>query len=174
MLSVAQDSSILHPRASFVGLVLLGLCCLSGFTVARKPLLHEQHGAACLRNARSLSLPRLVAQTRLVLQVRGVIEATQGLPFLRELKRRWDDHNKSTQMIRDILMVRPGVLWWTHAVWKAVGFPCLVCVRTPFVWDVDDSACEWVAECPLHETQGAHLDEASSLPASQVLVGQAM
>jgi hypothetical protein len=35
-----------------------------------------------------------------------VVEATQGLPFLRELKRRWDDHNKSTQMIRDILMVR--------------------------------------------------------------------
>ena len=33
------------------------------------------------------------------------IEATQDLPFLRELKQRWDEHNKSTQMIRDILMV---------------------------------------------------------------------
>jgi cullin 3 len=33
------------------------------------------------------------------------IEATQGMPFLKELKARWDDHNKSTQMIRDILMV---------------------------------------------------------------------
>eukprot|EP00775_Hariotina_reticulata_P012940 gene12940-13068_t len=32
------------------------------------------------------------------------IEATQGMPFLKELKARWDDHNKSTQMIRDILM----------------------------------------------------------------------
>jgi len=32
------------------------------------------------------------------------IEATQDLPFLRELKQRWDEHNKSTQMIRDILM----------------------------------------------------------------------
>jgi cullin 3 len=32
------------------------------------------------------------------------IEATQGLPFLKELKKRWDDHLKSTQMIRDILM----------------------------------------------------------------------
>eukprot|EP00882_Tetradesmus_deserticola_P002834 GHRQ01003012.1.p1 GENE.GHRQ01003012.1~~GHRQ01003012.1.p1 ORF type:complete len:735 (+),score=416.28 GHRQ01003012.1:173-2206(+) len=32
------------------------------------------------------------------------IEAAQGLPFLKELKSCWDDHNKSTQMIRDILM----------------------------------------------------------------------
>eukprot|EP00879_Flechtneria_rotunda_P001881 GHRR01002052.1.p1 GENE.GHRR01002052.1~~GHRR01002052.1.p1 ORF type:complete len:737 (+),score=264.98 GHRR01002052.1:271-2481(+) len=32
------------------------------------------------------------------------IEATQGLPFLKELKQCWDDHIKSTQMIRDILM----------------------------------------------------------------------
>jgi cullin 3 len=38
------------------------------------------------------------------------IEAAQGLPFLKELKSCWDDHNKSTQMIRDILMVsRLGV-----------------------------------------------------------------
>lgn len=32
------------------------------------------------------------------------VEATQGVPFLRELKRRWDEHIKATQMIRDILM----------------------------------------------------------------------
>ncbi|KAK9814178.1 hypothetical protein WJX72_001668 [[Myrmecia] bisecta] len=32
------------------------------------------------------------------------IEATQGESFLRELKLRWDLHNKSMQMIRDILM----------------------------------------------------------------------
>mmetsp|Transcript_7296 Transcript_7296/g.15933 ORF Transcript_7296/g.15933 Transcript_7296/m.15933 type:complete len:735 (+) Transcript_7296:259-2463(+) len=32
------------------------------------------------------------------------IESAQGLPFLKELKRRWDEHVKSTQMIRDILM----------------------------------------------------------------------
>lgn len=32
------------------------------------------------------------------------IEASQGLPFLKELKKRWDDHLKATQMIRDILM----------------------------------------------------------------------
>jgi len=30
----------------------------------------------------------------------------QGTPFLQELVSRWHDHNKSTQMIRDILMVR--------------------------------------------------------------------
>lgn len=46
------------------------------------------------------------------------IEATQGVPFLKELKKRWDEHNKSTQMIRDILMVghRTGVL---HGAWLA-------------------------------------------------------
>lgn len=30
----------------------------------------------------------------------------QGTPFLQELVSRWNEHNKSTQMIRDILMVR--------------------------------------------------------------------
>ena len=34
------------------------------------------------------------------------VEAAQGESFLRELKLRWDHHNKSMQMIRDILMVR--------------------------------------------------------------------
>jgi Cullin family len=39
--------------------------------------------------------------------VAAKIEAAQGEPFLKELKKRWDEHNKSTQMIRDILMVSP-------------------------------------------------------------------
>jgi hypothetical protein len=38
--------------------------------------------------------------------VAGRVEATQGEGFLRELKTRWEAHNKSMQMIRDILMVR--------------------------------------------------------------------
>ena len=33
------------------------------------------------------------------------IDAAQGETFLRELKLRWEHHNKSMQMIRDILMV---------------------------------------------------------------------
>ena len=33
------------------------------------------------------------------------VEAAQGESFLSELKLRWDHHNKSMQMIRDILMV---------------------------------------------------------------------
>ena len=37
--------------------------------------------------------------------IEGKIEAAQGESFLRELKLRWDHHNKSMQMIRDILMV---------------------------------------------------------------------
>ena len=37
------------------------------------------------------------------------IDEAQGEGFLRELKLRWGNHNKSMQMIRDILMVRcPG------------------------------------------------------------------
>jgi len=36
--------------------------------------------------------------------VASKVECKEGLPFLAELKKRWDDHNKSTQMIRDILM----------------------------------------------------------------------
>lgn len=48
----------------------------------------------------------LVDTTRAhLLQVATQIEATQGDSFLRELKLRWDHHNKSMQMIRDILMV---------------------------------------------------------------------
>ena len=39
-------------------------------------------------------------------QISARVEATQGESFLRELKLRWDHHNKSMQMIRDILMVR--------------------------------------------------------------------
>lgn len=37
--------------------------------------------------------------------IESKIEAAQGESFLRELKLRWDHHNKSMQMIRDILMV---------------------------------------------------------------------
>lgn len=37
--------------------------------------------------------------------IAGKVEASgQGPAFLRELKKRWDDHIKSTQMVRDILM----------------------------------------------------------------------
>lgn len=38
------------------------------------------------------------------------VEAAQGESFLRELKLRWDHHNKSMQMIRDILMVRASFM----------------------------------------------------------------
>lgn len=36
--------------------------------------------------------------------VAGDVVNAQGTPFLQELVSRWNDHNKSTQMIRDILM----------------------------------------------------------------------
>lgn len=41
-------------------------------------------------------------------EVAKKIEEKEGAPFLRELKKRWDEHTKSSQMIRDILMVRGG------------------------------------------------------------------
>lgn len=44
-------------------------------------------------------------QTEHLKLVAAKIEAAQGETFLRELKLRWDHHNKSMQMIRDILMV---------------------------------------------------------------------
>lgn len=44
-------------------------------------------------------------QTEHLRVVAAKIEAAQGESFLRELKLRWDHHNKSMQMIRDILMV---------------------------------------------------------------------
>ncbi len=37
------------------------------------------------------------------------IEKSQGEQFLMELKRRWDLHMKSTQMVRDIFMVRDPI-----------------------------------------------------------------
>ncbi|KIZ00668.1 cullin 3 [Monoraphidium neglectum] len=44
------------------------------------------------------------ALTRQLQTIAGRVEAAQGESFLKELKARWDDHIKSTQMIRDILM----------------------------------------------------------------------
>jgi hypothetical protein len=40
-----------------------------------------------------------------VQEIAAIIEDAQGDKFLRELKLRWDNHNKSMHMIRDILMV---------------------------------------------------------------------
>lgn len=37
-------------------------------------------------------------------EIARLIEQKEGVSFLAELKKHWDDHNKSTQMIRDILM----------------------------------------------------------------------
>lgn len=38
-------------------------------------------------------------------QIAAKVEAAQGEGFLKELKLRWEHHNKSMQMVRDILMV---------------------------------------------------------------------
>lgn len=45
------------------------------------------------------------------------IDAAQGEGFLRELKLRWDHHNKSMQMIRDILMVSLCSIGARTATW---------------------------------------------------------
>ena len=38
------------------------------------------------------------------------IDSTQNEQFLQEINQRWNDHNKSMQMIRDILMVQMRVI----------------------------------------------------------------
>ncbi len=38
------------------------------------------------------------------------VEGCQGETFLRELRTQWELHNKSVQMIRDILMVSPHAM----------------------------------------------------------------
>ena len=47
-----------------------------------------------------------------VQDIAALVEDAQGDKFLRELKLRWDNHNKSMHMIRDILMVifTPAIL----------------------------------------------------------------
>lgn len=56
------------------------------------------------------------------------VEAAQGESFLRELKLRWDHHNKSMQMIRDILMVIHAGSFssvWTVTRLLLLRFACL-------------------------------------------------
>lgn len=62
------------------------------------------------------------------------VEAAQGESFLRELKLRWDHHNKSMQMIRDILMVKTAIMLAGFAVCLLCCCPtcscCILFVRT--------------------------------------------
>jgi len=72
-------------------------------------------------------------QTEHLRLVAAKIEAAQGETFLRELKLRWDHHNKSMQMIRDILMVccspadtqRHVVIAGSHSLCSPVTAPQL-------------------------------------------------
>lgn len=68
----------------------------------------------CLEFAVNVSLLETMVRARLadncctpkpVQEIAAIIEDAQGDKFLRELKLRWDNHNKSMHMIRDILMV---------------------------------------------------------------------
>lgn len=78
---------------------------------------HEQRLIKCLssRNAYNMVINKFGDQLYNGLEetiikhlqlIEKKVEAAQGESFLRELKLRWDHHNKSMQMIRDILMVR--------------------------------------------------------------------
>ena len=80
-------------------------------------------------------------QTEHLRAVAAKIESAQGESFLRELKLRWDHHNKSMQMIRDILMVRPAynslaleTCWLTGVPIGSSG-----CLTT--AWQSLESAC---------------------------------
>jgi cullin 3 len=63
-------------------------------------------------------------QTEHLNLVAAKIEAAQGETFLRELKLRWDHHNKSMQMIRDILMVLRFTIFWLQASPNPLCFMC--------------------------------------------------
>lgn len=63
-------------------------------------------------------------QTEHLNLVAAKIEAAQGETFLRELKLRWDHHNKSMQMIRDILMVLRLPIFWLQASPHPLCFMC--------------------------------------------------
>lgn len=53
------------------------------------------------------------------------IESTQDEQFLQEINQRWNDHNKSMQMIRDILMVGPNRVFCTLAGgWRSCRGQC--------------------------------------------------
>ena len=70
-------------------------------------------------------------------RLRGVaaaLEGVQGAPFLREMKARWDEHLKSTQMIRDILMVRPPPLSCVDSSFPPPSFRCFSARRRPAHW----------------------------------------
>lgn len=55
------------------------------------------------------------------------IDEAQGEGFLRELKLRWGNHNKSMQMIRDILMVCPCI----SGFYGALAFASLALQNQP-------------------------------------------
>ena len=95
----------------------------------------------CCRNAYNMVINKfgdklynglVQTQTEHLKLVAAKIEAAQGETFLRELKLRWDHHNKSMQMIRDILMVllHPS---WPHAspppLWLHACFDLLARVK---------------------------------------------
>lgn len=103
--TVAWEAVLLHTLL-LVTTTFMALLCACPYTQhvlrASEVLiqLHLKHEAMPCWFCRVLKLQLCEMANR--------IEATQGVPFLKELKKRWDDHNKSTQMIRDILMVCPG------------------------------------------------------------------
>ncbi len=64
-------------------------------------VLHK-HGD-CLYNGLTKTL------TEHLQEVANQVQGSPDVKFLSDLKRKWDDHIKSTQMVRDILMVRTAL-----------------------------------------------------------------
>lgn len=77
------------------------------------------------------------------------IDEAQGEGFLRELKLRWGNHNKSMQMIRDILMVCPCTARSCSAFVciALASSTAILCASIPTVVMSVKSACAFISAC---------------------------
>lgn len=150
------------PRPS--RLLALGLECCRRGPAASSPLHTYLHNPA---RARACPPPFLLPQ------VAARIEAAQGEGFLRAIKAEWESHNKSVQMIRDILMYMDRIyvkqqvgevaLRWRRA--EVAPPSCLgsdpACLRS------EPGPCGWVAlVCMRWLGGGLRPDQHRNVPAA--------
>jgi hypothetical protein len=74
-----------------------------------QPLCRNAYNMVLHKHGDRLYNGLIAALSKHLQDVAKKVEQQHGTLFLSDLKRRWDDHNKSTQMIRDILMVRTRI-----------------------------------------------------------------
>lgn len=88
-----QDRKLGHPEMHIMLHISVQTCCRNAYN-----MVINKFGDQLYNGLEETIIKHLQ-------NIEEKIEAAQGESFLRELKLRWDHHNKSMQMIRDILMV---------------------------------------------------------------------